>query len=64
MNISWYVHFLYVIIKNIIKKKKMKTLFFNKALRILLVTNALILISAAMFGPISALFVKKSVEIY
>jgi len=33
--------------------------FFNKALRILLVTNALILLAAAMLGPIYALFVKE-----
>lgn len=32
---------------------------FNKALRILLFTNGLILIAAAMFGPITALFVEK-----
>jgi len=37
----------------------MKKLFFNKALRILLSTNALILISGAMLGPIYALFVEK-----
>lgn len=33
--------------------------FFNKALRILLITNAMILISAAMIAPIYALFVEK-----
>ena len=33
---------------------------FNKALRILLTTNALILLSGAMLGPIYALFVEKS----
>jgi len=32
---------------------------FNLALRILLVTNALILVSGAMFGPIYAIFVEK-----
>lgn len=37
----------------------MKRLFFNKALRILLFTNALILIAVAMLGPIYALFVEK-----
>jgi len=37
----------------------MKRLFFNKTLRILLFTNALILIAAAMLGPIYALFVQK-----
>lgn len=37
----------------------MKRLFFNRALRVLLVTNAMILISAAMLGPIYALFVEK-----
>lgn len=31
--------------------------FFNKALRVLLVTNSLILLAGAMFGPIYALFV-------
>lgn len=35
----------------------MKRLFFNRALRILLATNGLILLSAAMLGPIYALFV-------
>jgi len=35
----------------------MKILFFNRALRILLWTNALILMAGAMFGPIYALFV-------
>lgn len=34
-------------------------LFFNRALRILLITNAMVLLSAAMFGPIYALFVDK-----
>ncbi len=33
---------------------------FNKALRILLTTNALILLSGAMLGPIYALFVEKT----
>lgn len=37
----------------------MKKLFFNKALRILLVTNAMILVGASMLGPIYALFVEK-----
>lgn len=37
----------------------MKRLFFNKALRILLYTNAMILLAAAMLGPIYALFVEK-----
>jgi len=37
----------------------MKILFFNRALRILLVTNAMILLSGAMLGPIYALFVDK-----
>lgn len=37
----------------------MKRLFFNKALRILLSTNAMILMAAAMLGPIYALFVEK-----
>lgn len=32
---------------------------FNKALRILLFTNGLILIASAMFGPIAAIFVEK-----
>ena len=37
----------------------MKKLFFNKALRILLSTNAMILMAGAMLGPIYALFVEK-----
>jgi len=37
----------------------MKKILFNKALRILLVTNGLILLAAAMMGPIYALFVEK-----
>jgi len=36
----------------------MRGLFFNKALRILLFTNALVLIGGAMIGPIYALFVE------
>ena len=36
----------------------MKKHFFNKSLRILLVTNGLILIAAAMIGPIYAVFVE------
>ena len=37
----------------------MARLFFNQALRILLSTNAMILMAAAMLGPIYALFVEK-----
>lgn len=37
----------------------MKKRFFNKPLRILLVTNSLILLAGAMLGPIYALFVEK-----
>lgn len=37
----------------------MTTFLFNKALRILLTTNALVLMAAAMLGPIYALFVQK-----
>lgn len=37
----------------------MTLLFFNKALRILLTTNAMILLAGAMIGPIYALFVEK-----
>ena len=40
-------------------KKRGKRLFFNRALRVLLITNALILIAAAMLGPIYALFVEE-----
>lgn len=36
----------------------MKRLFFNKAIRVLLITDALVLIAGAMLGPIYALFVK------
>ena len=39
--------------------QQMKQPIFNKALRILLTTNALILFAAAMFGPITAIFVEK-----
>ena len=37
----------------------MTRLYFNKALRILLSTNAMILMTAAMLGPIYALFVEQ-----
>lgn len=37
----------------------MRKKIFNKALKILLATNALILLAAAMLGPIYALFVKE-----
>ncbi len=37
----------------------MKNLFLNKELRILVSTNAIILLAGAMLGPIYALFVKK-----
>ena len=37
----------------------MKKLFFNRALRILLLTNALVLVAGAMLGPIYALFVEE-----
>lgn len=37
----------------------MKRLLFNKALRALIISNAMILLAGAMLGPISALFVKE-----
>lgn len=37
----------------------MKRFLFNKALRVLLVTNAMVLVAAAMLGPIYALFVER-----
>lgn len=37
----------------------MRKLFFNKALKVLLTTNALILLAGAMLGPIYALFVNE-----
>jgi len=37
----------------------MKKIFFNRALRILLITNGIVLISGSMLGPIYALFVEK-----
>lgn len=37
----------------------MKKHFFNKSLRLLLITNGIILLAAAMLGPIYALFVEK-----
>lgn len=38
----------------------MHRLLFNKALRILLLTNAMVLMSAAMLGPIYAIFVEEA----
>ena len=40
-------------------RKPMKILFFNRALRILLSTNAFILLAAAMLGPIYAIYVEE-----
>lgn len=40
-------------------KFKFKHFLFNKAIRVMLVTNALILIAGAMLGPIYALYVEK-----
>ena len=40
-------------------RTKIKIHLFNKALRILLTTNGLILVAAAMLGPIYALFVEQ-----
>lgn len=37
----------------------MKQIFLNRALRILLMTNAMILVAGAMLGPIYALFVER-----
>jgi predicted MFS family arabinose efflux permease len=37
----------------------MSNLLFNRALRILIITNTLILVAGAMFGPIYALFVER-----
>ncbi|MCK5476992.1 MAG: MFS transporter [Candidatus Aenigmarchaeota archaeon] len=37
----------------------MRNIFFNRALKILLITNSLIMTASAMLGPIYALFVEK-----
>ena len=40
-------------------KKKMRKIFLNRALRILLITEGLVLIASNMLGPIYALFVQE-----